>query len=423
MRIIEGNVKRESMNKGLFQKMAVLTFVLVCTAGQAYAAQHGENRTIVRERGTAQANIRDRVASILGSTEPPRNRVFSPGTSRLMHRWPVESYDTGGTLLFSDSPEYVKETGILYRDTVTGDARILYYHLNDTPQPKKIAVILETAADLATVSVTRGAAAAPSTDYLHVGKVTQIGYFDTREMNERIYVTKERPRLLVPAMNATVLGPGELAYGVYDFHTNAPVRVSVIMYGADVDPFAFLRIARVLPRDEIALRGTFRGMNRVITSQRIYRPTMDGAVYFPIGDNLHDVYRRGIDATDGSPVVNYGNYGILYQINIPTSGRENTRYFLSPLGGVYAGAMRVESGTYRHMLETPATRPYFGDQTLPEAPNVAQAREEGLLLLTQYTELSDLGTYASAQPVHFEYSPPGASNLPVNIILMPENIR
>ena len=411
------------MNKGLFQKMAVLTFALVCTAGQAYAAQHGENRTIVRERGTAQANIRDRVASILGSTEPPRNRVFSPGTSRLMHRWPVESYDTGGTLLFSDSPEYVKETGILYRDTVTGDARILYYHLNDTPQPKKIAVILETAADLATVSVTRGAAAAPSTDYLHVGKVTQIGYFDTREMNERIYVTKERPRLLVPAMNATVLGPGELAYGVYDFHTNAPVRVSVIMYGADVDPFAFLRIARVLPRDEIALRGTFRGMNRVITSQRIYRPTMDGAVYFPIGDNLHDVYRRGIDATDGSPVVNYGNYGILYQINIPTSGRENTRYFLSPLGGVYAGAMRVESGTYRHILETPATRPYFGDQTLPEAPNVAQAREEGLLLLTQYTELSDLGTYASAQPVHFEYSPPGASNLPVNIILMPENIR
>ena len=423
MRIIEGNVKRESMNKGLFQKMAVLTFALVCTAGQAYAAQHGENRTIVRERGTAQANIRDRVASILGSTEPPRNRVFSPGTSRLMHRWPVESYDTGGTLLFSDSPEYVKETGILYRDTVTGDARILYYHLNDTPQPKKIAVILETAADLATVSVTRGAAAAPSTDYLHVGKVTQIGYFDTREMNERIYVTKERPRLLVPAMNATVLGPGELAYGVYDFHTNAPVRVSVIMYGADVDPFAFLRIARVLPRDEIALRGTFRGMNRVITSQRTYRPTMDGAVYFPIGDNLHDVYRRGIDATDGSPVVNYGNYGILYQINIPTSGRENTRYFLSPLGGVYAGAMRVESGTYRHMLETPATRPYFGDQTLPEAPNVAQAREEGLLLLTQYTELSDLGTYASTQPVHFEYSPPGASNLPVNIILMPENIR
>lgn len=408
------------MNKGIFQKMAALTLALVCTAGQAYAAHRGENHTIVRERGTAQANIRDRVASILGSTEPPRNRVFAPGTSHLMHRWPVESYDTGGTLLFSDSPEYVKETGILYRDTVTGDARVLYYHLNDTAQPKKVAVMLETEADLATVSVTRGAAAAPSADYLQVGKATQIGYFDTQEMHEHVYVTKERPRLLVPAMNTTVLAPGDLVYGVYDFHTNAPVRVSVIMYGADVDPFAFLRTARVLPRDEVALRGTFRGMNRVLTSHKIYHPAMDGAVYFPIGDNIHDIYRHGIDATDGSAVTNYGNYGILYQINIPTAGRERTRYFLSPLGGVYAGAVRVESGTKTTLVQTPAMRPYFGDQTLPEAPNVMQAREEGLLLLTQYTELADLGIYPAAQPVHFEYSPPGASNLPVNIILMPE---
>ena len=413
-------MQQREMNKGIFQKMAALTLAVACTAGQALAAQHGEGTTIMRERGTAQANIRDRVASIMGSTEPPRNRVFSPGTSRLMRLWPVESYDTGGTLLFSDSPEYVKEVGILYRDTVTGDARVLYYHLNDTAQPKKVAVVLETEADLATVTVTRGAAAAPSTDYLHVGKTTQIGYFDTREMNEHIYVMKERPRLLVPEMDTTVLAPGQLVYGVYDFHANAPVRVSVIMYGADVDPFAFLRIARVLPRDEIALRGTFRGMNRVITAQKTYRPAVDGAVYFPIGDNVHDVYRRGIDATDGSPVVNYGNYGILYQINIPTTGRDNTRYFLSPLGGVYAGAMRAENGAKRSLVQTPATRGYFGDQTLPEPPNVAEAREEGLLFLTQYTELADLGTYTSAQPVSFEYSPPGASNLPVNIILMPE---
>ena len=408
------------MNKGIFQKMAALTLALLCTGGQAFAAGHGEGTTVMRERGAAQANIRDRVASILGSSEPPRNRVFAPGTSHLMHRWPVESYDTGGTLLFSDSPEYVKESGILYRDTVTGDARVLYYHLNDTAQPKKVAVMLETEADLATVSVTRGAAAAPSADYLQVGKATQIGYFDTREMHEHVYVTKERPRLLVPNMNTTVLAPGDLVYGVYDFHTNAPVRVSVIMYGADVDPFAFLRTARVLPRDEVALRGTFRGMNRMITSQKVYRPTTDGTVYFPIGDNVHDIYRRGIDATDGSAVVNYGNYGILYQIRIPTTGRENTRYFLSPLGGVYAGAMRAESGAKSMLLQTPATRPYFGDQTLPEPAQVAQAREEGLLFLTQYTELADLGTYTSAQSVQFEYSPPGASNLPVNIILMPE---
>ena len=339
---------------------------------------------------------------------------------RAMREWNVETEDTGGTLLFSDSPEYVTEDGILYEDTVTGDARILYYHLNNTSVRKKVAVVLQNEGDSSVVvRVTRGGASRPSSDYLEVGKGTQLAYFQTKR-DDMLYVQRGAKRLLEPEMNHTALEPGQLVYGVYDFHTNAPVRVSVIMYGADVDPFAFLRIARVLPRDEIALRGTFHGMNRVITAQKPYRPSMDGAVYFPIGDNLHDVYRHGIDATDGSTVVNYGNYGILYQIDIPTMGRENIRYFLSPLGGVYAGAMRVESGGKRALLQTPATRAYFGDQTLPEAPNVVQAREEGLLFLTQYTELSDLGTYAAGQSVAFEYSPPGASNLPVNIILMPE---
>ena len=407
------------MEKGLFQKMAALTLALLCTAGTGTAAQRGAGTTIVRERGAAQANIRDRVASILGSTEEPRNRIFSPGTSRLMHRWPVESYDTGGTLLFSDSPEYVKESGILYRDTVTGDARVLYYHLNDTAQPKKVAVMLETEADLATVSVTRGAAAAPSTDYLQVGKATQIGYFDTREMHEHVYVTKERPRLLVPAMNTTVLAPGDLVYGVYDFHTNAPVRVSVIMYGADVDPFAFLRTARVLPRDEVALRGTFRGMNRIITSQKVYHPTMDGTVYFPIGDNVHDLYRSGVDATDGTPVVNYGNYGILYQIQIPTTGREATQYYLTPLGGVYAGAMSVDFGHGSSLLETPGGRLFFGDAIPPDSDADRAARLTGKDRLKVAAELSDLGSYHSSVQPSFELSPPGASNLPVQIILMP----
>ena len=55
------------MNKGMVQKMAAAALALICTTGQVDAAQHDESSTIVRERGAAQANIRDRVASILGS--------------------------------------------------------------------------------------------------------------------------------------------------------------------------------------------------------------------------------------------------------------------------------------------------------------------------------------------------------------------
>ena len=414
--------------KGL--RAAAMAAVLLCAGHAGAAAPYSEGTTVVRERGAAEqniherttgkTNIRERVAGIIGETTPPQNRVFAPGRSRMMRRWDVMTEDTGGTLLFSDSPEYVKESGILYRDTVEGDARVLYYHLNDTAQPKKVAVILETEANLAIVSVTRGGTSTPSTDYLRVGKATQIAYFDPAQHEERIYVAKERPRLLSPAMNTTVLAPGELVYGVYDFHANAPVRVSVVMYGADVDPFSFLRTARVLPRDEVALRGTFQNMDRVVTLPRAYDPMRDGAAYFPIGDNIHDIYRSGVDATDGTPVVNYGNYGILYHIALPITGRGQVRCFLSPLGGVYAGAVTAVSDGHSRLIETPASRAYFGDQTLPEPPQIAQARTEGLLVLTQYTELADLGTYSAVHPVTFTYSPPGASNLPVNIILLPE---
>ena len=161
-------------------------------------------------------------------------------------------------------------------------------------------------------------------------------------------------------------------------------------------------------------------MDRVVTLPRAYDPMRDGAAYFPIGDNIHDIYRSGVDATDGTPVVNYGNYGILYHIALPITGRGQVRCFLSPLGGVYAGAVTAVSDGHSRLIETPASRAYFGDQTLPEPPQIAQARTEGLLVLTQYTELADLGTYSAVHPVTFTYSPPGASNLPVNIILLPE---
>ena len=44
----------------------------------------------------------------------------------------MTSEDDDTTLLFSDSPETVEEDGILYQDTVKGDARLLYYHVNGT---------------------------------------------------------------------------------------------------------------------------------------------------------------------------------------------------------------------------------------------------------------------------------------------------
>ena len=343
-------------------------------------------------------------------------------SGNIMHLWNVHSVTTGGTLLFSDSPESVTQDGILYTDRVSGDARILFYHLNSTGQPKKVAVVLENISDqMNEVKVTRGGMSEPDDNYLSVGKATQAEYFNTR-LEYSIHLLKGSCRLLQPGMNQVVLQPGELVYGVYDFIADHPVRVSVIMYPVWEDPLAFLHYATILPKDEQRLRGTFHGMNRKLSSSQSYDPSKDGIVYFPIGDNHHDRYLYGIDATDGSRVINYGNYGVLYQIQIPTKGTQKTKFFLSPLGGVYAGAMTVQqNGGRPSLLLTPRERLYFGDGPVHDSPQAAELEKKGMTLLTEYTELADLGTYRSNTNLSFEYSPPGASNLPVNIILMPAN--
>ena len=344
--------------------------------------------------------------------------------SSTMYQWEVTSRDTGGTLLFSDSPEYVDRPGILYQDTVQGEVRVLYYHLNNTKVPQKVAVVLENASPeerVNIVQVTRGGTAKPSEYYLWVGKNTQRQYFGEKKIDV-VLLLKDKKRLLQSGMDEIVLQPGQLVYGVYDFKADHPVKTSVIMYPANANPLEFIEGAKVLPRDSVALRGTYKGMDREITSEREYDPERDGIVYIMLADNKIDEYKVGVDATDGCQTVDYGNYGVLYKIAIPVKkGAPKVQYYLSPLGGTYAGTMTVrrDHSPYTKLIETPAGLGYFGDQTAPEPENVSNAREEGTALFGSHMELADLGCYDNSVPNYFEFSPPGASNLPVCLILMP----
>lgn len=418
--------------KRKIKKAALLLLASCIAAGSIQVAEahhHRNDSTTVVTRDKALKSDSENVNRTDPKAQPDKGPlpVAEVGHAKngaemeqVMHMWPVVSKDTGGTLIFSDSPEYVQEDGILYEDTVSGDARVLFYHLNNTSEQKKVAVMLQNEGDAPVIiKVTRGGLSDPNEDYLAVGKRTQIEYF-ARNVYDVMYVRSHGKRLLRRKMNEKIIEPGQLTYGVFDFNASKPVKVSVIMYPADMSPYEFMDRARVLPKDEQRLRGTFKGMDRVISSTRVYDPDKDGAVYFPIGDNLQDLYRTGIDATDGSKVTDFGNYGVLYKIEIPTTGKSFVKYYLSPLGGVYAGAMTAsQPGEQGCLLLTPHGKPFFGDETPPETEEEQRSRENGTSAISGNTELADLGTYQNGRQVSFEYSPPGASNLPVNIIMMP----
>ena len=86
---------------------------------------------------------------------------------------------SGPTLIFSDSPEMVYKNGVLYRDTVSGDVRIFFHHVNAMDSNKKLAVILTNEKMRpAAYEVTNSSIGRAGWHYLKVGKETQQQYFD-----------------------------------------------------------------------------------------------------------------------------------------------------------------------------------------------------------------------------------------------------
>ncbi len=341
-------------------------------------------------------------------------RVASEQTIALLK---TETADIGGTLLFSDSPEYVKTPGILYTDIVKGDSRIFYYHVNETGKPCKVAVILETAeGQYSVVHITRRALAAPSVNYPEVGKSLQYSYFSDGQQTERLYIRPDERKLLLEDMDRTVLKPNELVAGMVDFSASAPVRVSVLLYPAGKDPMKYISEAEVLPADDHHLRGTFVGMDRMLRLERAYDPD-DGAACIVLADGEYDRYREGVDATDGSLVTNYGNYGILYHLELPVRGK--TRFLMSPRGGSYAGVVRVEEGKNgARLVAVPNWGLAFGSETVH-----ASFTKDGRSVLQPTAEISDLGIFRKKPWFSFDFSPAGASNLPLMMILVPADVK
>ena len=312
----------------------------------------------------------------------------------------VSSY--GGKLLLSDSPEMVTNDGIMYQDVVNGDNRLFFHHVNATSQPKKIVVLLENAGEKpAHVTVYRYGLGGPSEDFLEVGKKVQFDYIEGKDAY-LLEVPGKDSTSLIPSLDHNIVAPNMLVNGMYDFTTDQPITVKFMMMPVDADVQTFAAHAAILPPDvgQYRLRGTFEGKDRLVIPDNVYDATKDGAVAVTLADNVLDTYVTGIDATDGTATTNYGNYGVVYKIYVPSTSRGQMSYYLNPRGGEYAGWLGTK---YRHQeiatIATPADQMSFGSKPVSES--------------------AYLGTYEGAKSLWMTFSPPGASNLPIKLIIKP----
>lgn len=308
----------------------------------------------------------------------------------------VQSVDRGGVLLFSDSPEMASQTGILYRDSVEKSARLFLYHVNDTTAPKRIVALITNESDrVADVRVTAWAGAEPSDDWLAVGRDTQRQYFGEPK-TDRLILAPHETRVLTRELERRLIQPQELVHTIHDFVTDARITVTALIAPAFGDLTRFAARTSVLPADSSHLRGTFEAADRYLTSDMLSIKKGEG-VQITLADNDIDRYKWGIDATDGTRVLNYGNYGIVYHIDLMAKGK--AAIYLNPQGGLYAGGVLIEQKDKHHMVATPDNHQgYFGVDTTQDAEKLAIFDEK--------------------RPLRIRFSPPGASNLPVKLIII-----
>ena len=313
--------------------------------------------------------------------------------------WPVQIKSYGGKLLLSDSPETVYGEGVLYQDTVVGEARLFFHHVNANDAPHRLAVLIENQSlRPAEVKITQVGLGGPGLDFLQVGKQAQMEYLQSGA-SYQVTVPGRESKSMSPRLDKLTVEKNALVNGIFDFKTDRPVRIRVLMLPVNEDPIKFAASAGILPADQYRLRGTFDGKDRLVIPAKAYNAKMPWPVAITLADNKLDQYQRGIDATDGSSTVNYGNYGVVYKVQWDYKSQGKLNYYLNPRGGEYAGGLGIKYKDRLKRVATPANRLYFGTETVKESELV--------------------GSYEGGSAVWFTFSPPGASNLPVRFVIEP----
>lgn len=247
--------------------------------------------------------------------------------------------DKAPTLLFSDSPEMPNKDGILYADTLgAGRYRAYVYHANGSATPRRFPVALyNPGTQPARAIVTKRGVVAPSKEYAAIGRDVAAEHMasSTRKV---VDVPAGKRVLLDAELAGLVADKDELVQAMIDFETDRELKITFASVSgaarADVVPLEL----PVLPRDGHD-RGTFPKAGFVIVAPASVGDA--GVRRLRLGTGDVEPLAQGVDVLTGKKLGLGGNYGVTYEVRValPKGGTVG----LSPRGGEWAGAMRLEA--------------------------------------------------------------------------------
>ena len=325
--------------------------------------------------------------------KPGDKYTFSGASVPSLPQIPYTIQDFEQMLIRSNSPESIVQDGIYYTDEVAGSIRFMLHHHNRTLERKRIYLVATNPNDApANVYIDRVGIGGPHPFVTTSGKVSVGRYLESRLVYSPPRRTELQPgesRIIIGELSASPLRPEEAITLFADVRTDAAIRFSVVVVGAEDDVLARLPELPVLAGDGRHVRGTFAQANRFIVANQ----TIGGvAARLVLADKVTDTWLNGIDMITGDMVSNAGNYGVLYTLKL-NRVLPHTGIVLNPRGGHYAGAFAVNGKVV-----------YTTSGSILRDPN-----EAAILYKTG----------DQTESVEIIFTPAPGSNLPINLLFIP----
>ena len=315
---------------------------------------------------------------------------------------PLEMEETkqAGTLVFSDCPEYVQTPGILAEGTIQGKGRIYYYHVNEAAEGARLVVFAESR-DGAQIHIGRVLRGDPSQDYFTSGRTLSEREAKTAETKGKDIMLIGGEKKVIADYAPDGIEKEDLATGIVEVEADTPVQFGTALLPPGNDMRAELLHAVKLAPDSHEMRGTFP-MERYFRNKKIWNTDTGGPVSFFIGDNKNIHFAKGPDELDGVTRENTGDYGITWFITLRTEGNKNFSLYMMPMGGIFLSSFSVSQDGVAFPYRTDRNR-QFG-----------KSGENDFVYA---------GTWRSGSDIVIRMLVPGASFLPLQFLLLPEDGR
>lgn len=253
--------------------------------------------------------------------------------------------DNEGTLIMSDSPENVQDYGILYEETTNRNGRMLLYHVNKIPYPRNVGagiiiVVENLEATPVNFSIEKTGMKGPSTDPLAVGTKVLEAHFSANNPYGAYSIEPGKKAIVFDSRGTINWKSDHLVSMLSEYTTTGNVKVSVASVGPDTR-LEHMALLTYLPRD-IHPRGTFGVTQRSLDVT--IPPKEASSITLGSGDSE---WITGIDGITKEQVVNRGNYGVEYKLNMTCE--EDTLVFINARGGPFKGIVGWTDGSPRYI--------------------------------------------------------------------------